>query len=257
MQKGAITEYTVGCCSAPMGIKLAVVSDLHSRAGTEIQWIIQALESKRPDYILMPGDIFEKLDGSLKENKQQGFELLRRASPIAPVLYSIGNHENGGVQSWNKMKWKKDSSHKMVYDQAELDEIFESGAAILDNGYVIDEGIAFGGLTSGFINARREPELGWLDEFCELDVPKILLCHHPEYYPKYLKNRNIDLIVSGHAHGGQWRIFGRGIFSPGQGLFPKYAAGVHDSRLVVSCGLKEGKPIPRFFNPPEIVFVNI
>ena len=85
----------------------------------------------------------------------------------------------------------------------------------------------------------------------------MLLCHHPEYYKKYLYNKDIDLIVSGHAHGGQWRIFGRGVFAPGQGLFPKYTSGVHDGRLVISKGIKPSGRIPRIFNTPEVVIVEI
>jgi len=86
---------------------------------------------------------------------------------------------------------------------------------------------------------------------------KILLSHHPEYYAQYIKATKIDLTVSGHAHGGQWRFFGQGIFAPGQGFFPKYTAGVHDDRLIISRGLGNPHPIPRFNNPPELVIVEI
>ena len=111
---------------------------------------------------------------------------------------------------------------------------------------------------------RRKPhnvyelrtESKWLDDFEKEEGYKILLSHHPEYYKKYLKKRNIDLIVSGHAHGGQWRFFGRGVFAPGQGIFPKYTYGVHDGRFVISTGLERGG-LPRFFNPIEVVFIKI
>ena len=87
--------------------------------------------------------------------------------------------------------------------------------------------------------------------------PRLLLCHHPEYYPDYIRGTDIELTVSGHAHGGQWSIFGRGVFAPGQGLFPKYTAGVYDGgRLVVSRGVTNTVRIPRFFNPTEIVVIN-
>jgi predicted MPP superfamily phosphohydrolase len=85
----------------------------------------------------------------------------------------------------------------------------------------------------------------------------ILLCHHPEYYPKYLKDKNIDLILSGHAHGGQIRLFGRGLFAPGQGILPKYDGGAFDNRLVVGRGLANTAFVPRFFNRREIVCVDI
>ena len=101
------------------------------------------------------------------------------------------------------------------------------------------------------------PQLGWLENFSSEDKFSILLCHHPEYYPKYLKNKNIDLILSGHAHGGQIRLFGRGLFAPGQGALPKYDGGVFDNRLVVGRGLANTAFVPRLFNPREIVCVDI
>ena len=116
-------------------------------------------------------------------------------------------------------------------------------------------GIAFGGLSSGLIRYDMRPDVAWLEEFCRVDAPRVLLCHHPEYYEPYLKDLPIDLIVSGHAHGGQWRFFGRGVFAPGQGLFPKYTSGVHDGRFVISTGMKSGRKIPRLFNEPEIVWI--
>lgn len=230
---------------------IAVVSDTHGREPSKI---IEMLKSNAPDYILMPGDIMEELDGEYGEDRKNGIELLRKASMIAPTFYSFGNHEDGGKRSWSA-KWKK-TVKKRVYDEKILDEIRNTGANLLINSFVLKDGIAFGGLASGLILEERRPELSWLSEFCRIDGPKILLCHHPEYYAEYLKDMPIDLIVSGHAHGGQWRIFGRGVFAPGQGLFPKYTHGVHDDRLVISTGLKTNM-IPRFFNSPEIVFIHV
>ena len=131
---------------------------------------------------------------------------------------------------------------------------------MLDDRFVLRDGIAFGGLTSGLSNDDHKPDIKWIDDFCSVDGPKILLCHHPEYYEQYLKNKNIDLIVSGHAHGGQWRIFGRGVFAPGQGLFPKYTSGLHDGRFIISRGCSNSTrpiPVPRFFNPKEVLEVHI
>lgn len=84
---------------------------------------------------------------------------------------------------------------------------------------------------------------------------RILLCHHPEYYPRYLMGRKIDLILSGHAHGGQWRIGQQGIYAPGQGLLPRLTSGVVDRKLVISRGLFNRAMIPRVNNPTEIVYV--
>lgn len=251
------SEYRVYTGRFEKPIRLAVVSDLHSRRETEVSGIIEILKESSPDYILMPGDIFERLDGTDAEGKQAGFEFIEKAAGLAPVFYSVGNHENGGVRSWDKLKWSRIKSIPKYYDKSEVERIVASGAVFLDDSYVIENGIAFGGLSSGLINEERKPNVVWLDEFCALECPKILLCHHPEYYENYLKDRNIELIVSGHAHGGQWRIFGRGVFAPGQGIFPKYTSGVYGGKMVVSRGLKPSGRIPRIFNPPEVVVVEI
>ena len=103
----------------------------------------------------------------------------------------------------------------------------------------------------------QPPNLDWLDSFEHSGMFRILLCHHPEYWPRYLRKRSIDLVLSGHAHGGQIRLFGRGLYAPGQGIFPRYTSSVHEGRLVVSRGLANTTVIPRLFNPPEIVYVEL
>ena len=76
-----------------------------------------------------------------------------------------------------------------------------------------------------------------------------------------LKDRKIDLVLSGHAHGGQIRVMGQGIFSPGQGLFPKYTAGIHRGKygsMVISRGLSNPYSyVPRLGNPCEVVYVEM
>ncbi len=257
MYKLSVTEYNISQKAFAKKMTFAVVSDLHSREGSEVGGIITVLKSKKPDLILAPGDIFERLDGTRAQEHPAGHELLRACADIAPTFYSFGNHENGGIRSWNKLKWIRIKSIPKYYDANELKQIADCGVAILDDGFVIQDGIAFGGLSSGLINEGRAPDTAWLDKFCKLDHPKVLLCHHPEYYGRYLSDRNIDLIVSGHAHGGQWRVLGRGVFAPGQGIFPKYTSGVHDGKLVISRGLKPSGTIPRIFNRPELVFITV
>ena len=97
-----------------------------------------------------------------------------------------------------------------------------------------------------------------------LDAVNCLFCFCPLYSiadcggnPKYIKDLPVDLTLSGHAHGGQWRFFGKGIFAPGQGIFPKYTKGVYENRLIVSSGLGNQTVVPKINNPPEILKVNI
>ena len=104
----------------------------------------------------------------------------------------------------------------------------------------------------------------WLSEFERQKGYKILLCHHPEYWSlrePYLLSRRIDLVLSGHAHGGQFRFLGQGVYAPGQGWFPKFTSGVHggpNGKLVISCGLSNpARTVPRIFNPTEVVYITI
>jgi len=232
---------------------LALISDLH---GSDWHEPLALLEQAMPDYILAAGDIFEPLDGRNDAINEGGFSLLEGASAIAPTFFSEGNHENGGVRSWS-LKWKLAGEKQRNYTQANVERLAKTGAVFLDNGFMCKDGIAFGGLNSGLIRADGHPDVGFLQDFCKIEAPKVLLCHHPEYYPKFLKDLPIDLVVSGHAHGGQWRFFGRGVFAPGQGIFPKYTKGVYDNKLVVGTGMKPSGHIPRLFNEPEVVLITV
>lgn len=247
------TEYTINHSAFGKALCFALISDLHGEAPHAV---IEALRAERPDYILMPGDIFELLDGTMPKEAENAFLLMEAAAHIAPTFFSIGNHENGGTGSW-RPDWKKYIKRYRAISPENEERIRKTGAYLLRDEWVMRDGIAFGGLSSGLARPDHEPVVAWLDEFCALDAPRVLLCHHPEYYPTYLKDLPLDLIVSGHAHGGQWRLFGRGVYAPGQGVFPKYTSGLHDGRLVISRGLKKSGRIPRIFNPPEIVFVRM
>ena len=245
-----ITEYSIKNKKFDKRYVFALVSDLHGDDPTKV---IEMLKGIAPDYILAPGDIFEPLDSAENDEKNEaGFKLLCACAEIAPTFFSPGNHELGGLRSWS-LKWKFGTSKEKEYSPENQRRISESGVFFLDDSFLQIDGIVFGGLASALITEDKVPDLEVLNAFCAADAPKVLLCHHPEYYEPYLKDRDIDLIVAGHAHGGQWRIFGRGVFAPGQGLFPKYTSGVHDNRLVISRGLKRSRKIPRIFNPPEIV----
>lgn len=247
-----LTEYKIKNKKFPGKYVFALVSDLH---GNEPSETVKILENMKPDFILAPGDIFEPLDGTNNSKNEAGFELLNACSHIAPTFFSAGNHEVGGIRSWSP-KWRGMVKEKS-YDSESMRKLADTGVCFLDDEFTLSHGMAFAGLCSGLINEGGKPKLDFLSDFCSCDAPKILLCHHPEYYKKYLKDMDIDLIVSGHAHGGQWRIFGRGVFAPGQGIFPKYTSGVHDNKLVISRGLKKGGTIPRIFNSPEVVKITI
>lgn len=238
-----LTTYTIRT-DIPSPLKIIIAADLHSRP---YQNSLEMIESVRPDLILSPGDMVENAAVySVQEGfNRTGFDFMKRAAKIVPFFYSLGNHERG-------------------MSEENLAALQNAGITLLDNCFVtLRNGVHLGGLTSGFVNAVRgtaeykpmEPDFDFLEKFTSLSGFKILLCHHPEYYPKYLRDMPVELIVSGHAHGGQWKFFGRSVYAPCQGLFPKYASGVFDNRLCISCGMANTVIFPRFFNPRELVLL--
>ncbi len=249
-----LTEYSIRSEKIKKGIRFAIISDLHDN---DPKRIIPLLHEARPDYILAAGDIFEHVDASGLRANERAYELLSAAAQIAPTFYAMGNHEIGGTHSWMfKLKIVK-RPEAIEWTDEGFGRLLACGIHFLDDNYVEFDGIRFGGLSSGFLNADAAPRLDWLSDFCDSDAPKVLICHHPEYYKKYLSELDIDLTVSGHAHGGQWRFFGRGVFAPGQGFFPKYTAGIYDGRVAVSRGMKKSGLIPRLFNPTEVVVIDV
>ena len=216
-------------------LTLAVTADIHDfPVGNGV---LRELESVSPDYILIPGDLFEGGD-----EVRNSYDFIRSASGIAPLFFSFGNH---------------DTRSETVLKRAR-----EMGLSILDDSFADVDGIRIGGLSSGIRDGKHHtertppPNTEWLGEFCGFKGMKILLNHHPEYYKRFLRDLDIDLVVSGHAHGGQWRFFGRGVYAPGQGLFPRYTAGVADGRLAISRGMaNQAFLIPRINDRPEVVII--
>lgn len=236
-----ITYFTADIgARAPKDMRFCVISDLHAMIPRDLVGMVAGLS---PDAVLMPGDIFDT-----RGQREDVMAFLRQLTMKLkiPVFMSLGNHDR----------------HIDEQDKSELADI---GVKLLDDSSTLFCGINICGLTSGFFTEYRSdiektppPKLDVLRRFAALPSPRILLCHHPEYYPDYIKDTGIELTVAGHAHGGQWEFFGRGVFAPGQGIFPRYTAGAYDGgRLIVSRGAANTVKIPRFFNPTEILLIKI
>ena len=235
-----------------LNYKIAILSDVHNKA-----FDLTVLENEKVDLILIPGDICsEHLSEEAWEHADKdkrsiiwkspdiALNLFQELPNIAPTFYSIGNHES----RWNEFDKKI---------------VRESGTILLDNEYYRFKDMVIGGISSipkelkensdnTYINIME----GIIGKMKKEEGKKILLLHEPQLYDKYgLQDQPIDLVVSGHAHGGQWRFFNQGVFAPGQGLFPKYTKGFYNGNLLVSAGMTNTAPIPRFFNPTEIVIV--
>lgn len=235
-----------------LNYKIAILSDVHNKA-----FALTVLENEQVDLILIPGDICsehlseEAWEHADKDKRSMiwkspdiALNLFQELPNIAPTFYSIGNHES----RWNEFDKKI---------------VRESGTVLLDNEYYRFKDMVIGGISSipkelkensdnTYINIME----GIIGKMKKEEGKKILLLHEPQLYDKYrLQEQPIDLVVSGHAHGGQWRFFNQGVFAPGQGIFPKYTKGFYNGNLLVSAGMTNTAPIPRFFNPTEIVIV--
>lgn len=235
-----ITRYTIKA-GIPEKLRAAVVADIHDE---KYDKVLSSIRENNVDLIFITGDIFN----GHRKTSVRSFQMLKDFEAITPTFMSLGNHETVG---YNEVK----AAAK------------EAGIELLEDRSIRFKGLNIGGLTSGYVFEREylrqnhfrktpEPRLDWLREYAAEDGFKVLLCHHPEYFVRYVRETSVDLILSGHAHGGQWRVFGHPLFAPGQGLFPKYAQGFHEGRLIVSRGLANNAPVPRFFNQRELIYID-
>lgn len=256
------TEYSIPCAvSRP--VQIALVTDLHEFAPEPV---LEILRQARPDVIAVAGDTLERHnrgenldreDSSLcsrmicrgiqfmealrgchasgKTNREYGWQFFQEGGRIAPMVVCRGNHE-------------------LYLTDADRAVLEKARVQLLENSAVTIAGISFGGIPSRQIS--KTFDRAFLQQFAAQPGVRVLLCHHPEYYPE-LASYGLDLVLSGHCHGGQIRVLGRGVFAPGQGLFPKYHHGVYDGHLVVSAGCANTAPIPRWGNEPEVVLLHL
>ena len=228
--KRITTEYTFRSERIRQPLRLAVASDLHSDSFDDV------LETfSRCDAVLIPGDLVDRH----RRNNKNAYRFLEVVPEIVPVFYSVGNHER---------KYK----HREAY----MRKVAESKIILLDNESTDFRGIRIGGLSS----AWEKPDLTFLDRSEKEDGYRLLLCHHPEVWRDYVDGRDIDLTLCGHAHGGQIQFFGRGLYAPGQGLFPKLTHGLHGGgKMLISRGMTNGaKPrVSRINNPCELIILNL
>lgn len=251
-----VTEYDY-----PVPYSIALLSDLHNRP---YEQIIRGVNKVSPDIIAITGDVIDghkpKDNEPITLRQKNVLPFLKACSEISPTFFSYGNHE-----------W-------MLCDEDEK-LITETGVTVLDNMFVQYKELVIGGLTSArktsyvrfknglensleryplFTESSEEsiPDTNWLEQFVRFHGFKLLLCHHPEYQDQYLKDFDIDLILAGHCHGGQIRIFDHGLFAPGQGWWPSKTKGSYGN-MVISAGLSNtGGIVPRLFNPKEIVYIS-
>ncbi|UUX34457.1 metallophosphoesterase [Fundicoccus culcitae] len=227
-------------------VHIAVLTDLHNNLyGPEQVELIEEIKATNPDLILLVGDIFEVNNGT--DNAKY---LLEWVGANYPAYFVTGNHEYY-TKEILPLKELVESYHIKVLD---------GDVAVLKVGETY---LQIGGMDDGKHSTNYPNQMRQLNENFDssMESYNILLSHRPEIFEDF-NDLPLDLILSGHTHGGQWRIPGliNGLFAPDQGLFPKYAGGEYDlgnRNLVISRGLIYQSKIPRIFNRPELVTIEL
>ncbi|WP_191398527.1 metallophosphoesterase [Flavonifractor sp. An306] len=243
-----VQTYTVESGKVEAPVRLALLTDLHScDYGEGQRELLDAVEEQDPDLVLLGGDI---VDDGPEMPEERALATVEALAERWPTYYVTGNHE---------------------YRTGRAEEIKEllagRGAVVLEGTCALvtvgEQTLQICGVDDPAVGAAVwQSQLEDVTVALEGDVCSILISHRPERVADYT-GRGFDLVLSGHAHGGQWRIplLGVGLIAPNQGLFPRYAGGTYDlegTTLVVSRGLaRESTRIPRLYNPPEVVVVDL
>lgn len=229
-------------------VRLAVISDLHSCSyGGRADPVLRDIAGLNADAVLLTGDIF---DDRLSDDNAQN--LVKRIVDIYPCFYVSGNHEYWSERIDEMKAWLRSVGVAVL--EGECVTLSVKGTRIDicgvdDPTYMSDD--------------QWLGQLKRADEQSDSSHLRILLTHRPERVSDY-EQFGFDLIFAGHAHGGQWRIpfTGCGGYAPDQYFFPRYVDGRYDlangSVMLVSRGLaRESTPLPRLFNSPEILVLDI
>lgn len=236
--------------SAFDGFKIAQVSDLHNESfGKNNSKLLEKLQNQKPDIIALTGDIIDswKTDVAVAES------FIKEVVKIAPVYYITGNHEPRIDESEELFASMKNYGVTLL--RGEKVNLEKNGESLTL--YGIDDPSHFADYLFGDECSAVSENLKQLQKD---DSFAILLSHRPEFFELYVEN-GFDLVLTGHAHGGQFRLpFIGGLFAPGQGLFPKYDSGLYEKNgtsMIVSRGLGNSVFPLRFNNFPEIIMITL
>ena len=225
------------------GFRIVHLSDLHNEEfGEENKVLLAILRGYGPDMIAITGDLVD----SSRTDIDVAIAFAKKAAEIAPTYYVTGNHE-----------YLMDG-----YEQLEA-ALQNAGVEILQDEAVILEQDGQSIRIAGF----DDPCFGGTDYQARLDGLKdteerytLWLSHRPELFDVYARNQ-LDLVLSGHAHGGQFRLpFVGGLAAPGQGFFPQYDSGLYtegETNMIVSRGIGNSLIPMRFNNRPEVITVSL
>ena len=224
-----ITTCLIRSDRVPVPLRIVQISDLHDHLyGAGQSDLISAVDSLHPDLIVCTGDLFDRRRPMRKDN---AFCLVEKLVSDYRVLITEGNHEACLGETGN----------------AYLEALSSAGATILRSASVLYYGI-------NVIGLKQRPAR---EELLNLILPErfnLVLSHRPELFQLYA-SCGADLVLCGHAHGGQIRFGNTALIAPQQGLFPKYTSGLYhegSTSMFVSKGLGDTVWIPRINNPHEL-----
>ena len=234
------------------GFRIAQVSDLHNaELGENNSKLLQMLSEGTPNMIVITGDLVD----SHHTDIDIALDFVKEAAQIAPVYYVTGNHE-AVLPQYDELKAGLEMAGAIILEDETI-QLEQDGEEIMLIG-LSDPDFSIKSDIFEEVPAMVSTKLGNL-----MDVGNsytILLSHRPELFETYV-NCGIDLVFSGHAHGGQFRLpFIGGLVAPNQGLFPKYDAGLYtegSTNMLVSRGIGNSIIPFRFNNRPEIVLVEL
>lgn len=234
--------------SAFNDFRIVHVSDLHNATfGKNNSTLLEIIKASEPDIIAVTGDVID----SRRTNTVIAADFLREALTIAPVYYVTGNHE-----------------FRITQTESFIEEVKSLGVTVLENeSLTLTEGedsITLCGVSDptfasdSLLDEEAFVVAHYLEELQKKDSFTLLLSHRPEFFELYAEY-GFDLVLSGHAHGGQFRLpVVGGFIAPGQGLFPEYDSGLYEkdgTSMIVSRGLGNSIIPLRLFNRPEIITV--
>ena len=249
-----ITEYYVSSSRIPDpfdGFEIAQISDLHNAEfGDENKDLLVLLSQIGPNVIVLTGDLID----SRQTDIEIALDFAGTAVQIAPVYYVTGNHE-ARVPEYEQLKTGLTDLGVTVLENQKV-PITKDGESITLMG-IQDPSFRTDYLFGDAESVSRQAITSLQNES---DVYAVLLSHRPELFDLYV-DTGVDLVFSGHAHGGQFRLpFVGGLVAPNQGFFPKYDAGQFvekNTTMIVSRGVGNSIIPFRINNPPEIVVVEL
>lgn len=250
------TEYHLNTAKGENNLTAAVLSDLHfSKFGKDNKFLISAVKKINPDLIIISGDFFDFHGG--KSNKEIVLKTFKELLNIAQVYFAPGNH---------------DKRYNEITGENCLKDAQDAGCIVFDGNYTDTEikgrKVRIGGIFDHSVYLEDYGErwyksevYSFLKDFQETDALKLLIMHRPNTFIYTKDNWDIDGVFCGHDHGGIWRIpFIGGVYAPEQGIFPEYDRGEYTfgkMRMFLSSGLEGYYIVPRLFNPPEILKIDI